>query len=158
MRNKRRPYQVLMDEQVADSGLWDLDTHIAGCFAGYQQNQGFGTAVYFALEMLSGIAVQGTHLEAKGLTKKLISPDGSLRPDAAFTVPWFCIASLAAAWESYKEMGPPLGKAFRLEGSQGRIPVIERLERTLDYRALARFVWDAVFLAGSGGPIPALPK
>ena len=48
-------------------------------------------------------------------------------------------------------MGPPLGKAFHLEGSQGRLPVIERLERTLDYRALARFVWDAVFFAGTRG-------
>ena len=131
-RDKRRPYQVLMDERAADPSLWDLESHIAGCFAGYQHKPDFGTAVYFALEMLWGVAVQGKRLERDGLTKKLISPEGTLRPDAAFTVPWFCIASLAAAWESYKETGPPLGKAFRLEGSQGRLPVIEQLERTLD--------------------------
>jgi len=29
--------------------------------------------------------------------------------------------------------------------------VMERLERTLDYRALARFVWDAVFEASTRG-------
>ena len=141
MRRNKSPYQVMMEELAVDSSLWDLETHIAGCFAGYQQNQEFGTAVYFALEMLWGIAVQGRHLEKDGITEYLSASDATLRPDAAFAVPWFCISSLAAAWATYKKKGPPLGKAFGLEGTRGKRPVLGRAERMLDQRAIAQFVW-----------------
>ena len=78
MRRNKSPYQVMMEELAVDSSLWDLETHIAGCFAGYQQNQEFGTAVYFALEMLWGIAVQGRHLEKDGITEYLSASDATL--------------------------------------------------------------------------------
>ena len=66
--------------------------------------------------MLWGIAVQGGHLEKEGLTEDLGASDATLRPDAAFAVPWFCIAYLAVAWDSYKEKGPP--RARRITSTQ----------------------------------------
>ena len=87
MRNKRRPHQILMEELAPDSSLWDLETHIKGCFAGHQLEPEFGTAVYFALEMLSGIAVQGRHLENEGLTEDLSAPDATLRRAVAIRGP-----------------------------------------------------------------------
>src|SRR5262249_25948151 len=76
--------------------------------------------------------------------------------NAGFAVPWFAIAALAAAWEAYKEQGPPLGKAFRLEGAQGKRPIIEQLERLLDQRAIARFIAIQAQVhraAGAKGPL-----
>ena len=143
MRKNKSPYQVMMEEVAADKSLWDRDTHIKGCFAGYQHEAEFGTAVYFALEMLWGIAVHGKQLEKEGLTEDLRGPDGTLRADAEFEVPWFCIVYLAVAWDSYKEKGPPLGKAFGLEGPRGKRPVLARLDRMQDQRAFARFVWQS---------------
>src|SRR5262245_61119090 len=35
---------------------WDLDEHVNGCLFGYQMNPGYGAAVFFALEVLWGIA------------------------------------------------------------------------------------------------------
>ena len=74
MRQKRRPYQVLMDECSADSSLWDLETHIAGCFAGYNQKQEFGTAVYFALEILWESPSRGN------VSRAMVSPRNLARP------------------------------------------------------------------------------
>ena len=136
----KRPYQRVMDELGADLVRFDLEKHIRGCFAGYQNRPDEGTAVYFALEMLSGIAIHGRALESQGLTPQLETADGAIRTNAAFSVPWFSITVLAAAWETYKQQGPPLGKAFGLEGSQGKRPVIEQLEKMLDQRSIAHFV------------------
>jgi hypothetical protein len=47
---------VIMDELVGDHAPWDLDKHLSGCLAGYQTDPSYGAAVYFALEVLSGIA------------------------------------------------------------------------------------------------------
>ena len=46
---------IIMDE-LADGQPWDLDKHLSGCLGGYQTDPNYGTAVFFALEVLSGIA------------------------------------------------------------------------------------------------------
>ena len=46
---------VVMDELAGEQTPWDLDKHLSGCLAGYQTDQSYGAAVYFALEALSGI-------------------------------------------------------------------------------------------------------
>ena len=45
-----------MDELAGEQTPWDLDKHLSGCLAGYQTDQSYGAAVYFALEALSGMA------------------------------------------------------------------------------------------------------
>jgi hypothetical protein len=49
---------IVMDELAGEQTPWDLDKHLSGCLAGYQTDQSYGAAVYFALEALSGIAHQ----------------------------------------------------------------------------------------------------
>src|SRR5689334_24593162 len=132
---------MIMDE-LADGQLWDLDKHLSGCLAGYQTNPSYGTAVYFALEALSGIA----HDVAVRASADVFDPsqrdaDWIISPNAKLPVPWMWIRALGAAWDRYKADREPLGVAFGLEGGgQGKSPTINKLAQMLDERAIARWI------------------
>jgi hypothetical protein len=159
-----------MDELAGEQTPWDLDKHLSGCLAGYQTDQSYGAAVYFALEALGiahDVAVRANagKLDADQLdTDWIISPDTNLPvPWRALSaawerykteggplgrafgleggVPWIWIRALSAAWERYKTEDGPLGRAFGLEGGgQGKSPTIDKLAQMLDERAIARWI------------------
>jgi hypothetical protein len=132
---------IIMDE-LADGQPWDLEKHLTGCLAGYQTNPSYGTAVYFALEALSGIA----HDVAVRASADVFDPsqrdaDWIISPNAKLPVPWMWIRALGAAWDRYKADREPLGVAFGLEGGgQGKSPTINKLAQMLDERAIARWI------------------
>jgi len=132
---------IIMDE-LADGQPWDLEKHLTGCLAGYQTNPSYGTAVYFALEALSGIA----HDVAVRASADVFDPsqrdaDRIISPNAKLPVPWMWIRALGAAWDRYKADREPLGVAFGLEGGgQGKSPTINKLAQMLDERAIARWI------------------
>jgi len=132
---------IIMDE-LADGQPWDLEKHLTGCLAGYQTNPSYGTAVYFALEALSGIA----HDVAVRASADVFDPsqrdaDWIISPNAKLPVPWMWIRALGAGWDRYKADREPLGVAFGLEGGgQGKSPTINKLAQMLDERAIARWI------------------
>jgi hypothetical protein len=132
---------IIMDE-LADELPWDLDKHLSGCLAGYQTDPSYGTAVYFALEALSGIA----HDVAVRASTDVFDPsqrdaEWIISPNAKLPVPWIWIRALGAAWDRYKSEREPLGVAFGLEGGgQGKSPTIDKLAQRLDERAIARWI------------------
>ncbi len=131
---------------------WSLEEHLKGCVVGYQSNASYGTAVYFALEALWGIA-QDVEAQARtgALADDLIDPDWTISPTKTLGVPWMWICTLAAAWSKYKEEGGPVGVAFGLEGGQGKSPVDKTLAQMLDDRAIAHWVWNRVLRARAEG-------
>jgi hypothetical protein len=132
-----------MDEFFEDRRPWDLVEHLNGCLAGYQTDPSYGTAVYFALEAVWGIA-HDVSLQAKfgTLGSQQVDKDWVLPPQTELKVPWIWISALATAWETYKTERGPLGHAFGLEGGKGKPPRIEKLLLMLDQRALARWIWE----------------
>jgi hypothetical protein len=132
---------IVMDE-LAGERTWDLDKHLSGCLAGYQTDQSYGAAVYFALEALSGIAHDvAVRANAGKLDADQLDTDWIISPDTNLPVPWIWIRALSAAWERYKTEGGPLGRAFGLEGGgQGKSPTIDKLAQMLDERAIARWI------------------
>ncbi len=143
-----RPSKVVLDEFAGKHIPWDLEKHLNGCLAGYQQNRSYGTAVHFALEALWGIA-QDIEIRASSgsLDPHQLDPDWTIAPKTNLSVPWIWIRALATAWEKYKREGGPLGRAFGLEGGQGKPPTLDKLEQKLDERAIARWIWQRVLEA-----------
>jgi hypothetical protein len=133
---------IVMDELADEQTPWDLDKHLSGCLAGYQTDQSYGAAVYFALEALSGIAHDvAVRANAGKLDADQLDTDWIISPDTNLPVPWIWIRALSAAWERYKTEGGPLGRAFGLEGGgQGKSPTIDKLAQMLDERAIARWI------------------
>ena len=133
---------IVMDELAGEQTPWDLDKHLSGCLAGYQTDQSYGAAVYFALEALSGIAHDvAVRANAGKLDADQLDMDWIISPDTNLPVPWIWIRALSAAWERYKTEGGPLGRAFGLEGGgQGKSPTIDKLAQMLDERAIARWI------------------
>jgi hypothetical protein len=141
----QRPNEIVMDELDAERFPWDLKEHLDGCLAGYQTTPTYGSAVFFALEALWGIAHdQGARAKVGEVDPDLLDNDWVISPSTDLKVPWIWIRSLATAWEKYKEEGGPLGQAFGLEGGQGKRPEKERLQHLLDERAIARWIWSRV--------------
>jgi hypothetical protein len=134
---------MIMDE-LADGQPWGLDKHLSGCLAGYQTNPSYGTAVYFALEAISGIA----HDVAVRASTDVFDPsqrdaDWIISPSTKLPVPWMWIRALGTAWDRYKTEREPLGVAFGLEGGgQGKSPTIDKLAQMLDERVTIRRAWQ----------------
>ena len=140
-----RPSEIAMDELTGERIPWNLDEHLNGCLVGYQTAPSYGTAVFFALEALWGIARDmGIRAEAGKLNPKQLDKDWIVSPRTNLEVPWIWIRSLATAWEKYNSEGGPLGQAFGLEGGQGKPPISDRLMQMLDERAIARWIWSRV--------------
>jgi hypothetical protein len=134
-----------MEEFAGELIPWDLDEHLNGCLAGYQLDPSYGSAVYFALEALWGIARDvRIRAEAGRLDPSQIDGDWMLSPKTHLPVPWIWIRALSAAWEKYKSEGGPVGQAFGLEGGQGKSPTMTKLMQMLDERAIARWMWSRV--------------
>ena len=142
---RRRPSEIVMDEFPQEAVPWDLNEHLNGCLAGYQSDPSYGSAVFFALESLWGIAHDATiNAKASDVDPSQLDEDWVLKPLLTLPVPWIWIRILSAAWDTYKTEGGPLGKAFGLEGGQGKLPTSVRLEHLLDERAIARWIWSHV--------------
>jgi hypothetical protein len=142
-----------MDEAAGERIPWDLDEHLNGCLAGYQHQPSYSAAVFFALEALWGIA-HDSEVRAKSgkLDGDQLDADWILPPKTNLPVPWIWLQSLATAWERYKTDGPPLGRAFGLEGGgQGKSPTINKLTKMLNERAIARWIWSRVQEARTAG-------
>jgi hypothetical protein len=106
-----------MDELVGDHAPWDLDKHLSGCLAGYQTDPSYGAAVYFALEVLSGIARDvAIRADSGAFGPNQLDADWIISPNIKLPVPWIWIRALSAAWDRYKTERGPLGVAFGLEG------------------------------------------
>jgi hypothetical protein len=133
---------VIMDELVGDHAPWDLDKHLSGCLAGYQTDPSYGAAVYFALEVLSGIARDvAIRADSGAFGPNQLDADWIISPNIKLPVPWIWIRALSAAWDRYKTERGPLGVAFGLEGGgQGKSPTIDKLAQMLDERAIARWI------------------
>ena len=132
---------IIMDE-LADGQPWDLGKHLSGCLAGYQTDPNYGTAVFFALEVLSGIAHD---VAVRASTDEFDASQGDadwiISVNTKLPVPWIWIRALGAAWDRYKSEREPLGVAFGLEGGgQGKSPTIDKLAQMLDERAIARWI------------------
>lgn len=141
-----RPFEVVMDESPGETIPWELNEHLNGCLAGYQTDPNYGTAVYFALEAVWGIA-RNVELRAEVGTLGPVQLDEQwiISPHTAIPVPWIWIRALGAAWGKYKTEGGPVGQAFGLEGGgQGKPPTIAKLEQMLNERAIARWIWSRV--------------
>ncbi len=142
-RRPRRPSQVVRDELETVREPWDLEKHLKGCLTGYQAATSYGTAVYFALEAISGIA---RDVEVRAETGKLdpgkIDTDWTIPPTTNLPVQWLWIRALAEAWGRYMIDGGPLGHAFGLEGGQGKPGIDAKLAQMLDERAIARWIWN----------------
>lgn len=135
-----RPSEIAMDELTGERIPWNLDEHLNGCLVGYQTAPSYGTAVFFALEALWGIARDmGIRAEAGKLNPKQLDKDWIVSPRTNLEVPWISIRSLATAWEKYNSEGGPLGQAFGLEGGQGKPPISDRLMQMLDERARPKY-------------------
>ena len=101
--------------------------------------------IFFALEALWGIARDvDIHAKTGNLDPAQLDEQWILSPLQTLPVPWIWIRALGTAWEKYKTEGGPLGKAFGLEGGQGKPPTIAKLMQMLDERAIARWIWSRV--------------
>jgi hypothetical protein len=121
---------------------WDLDEHLNGCLAAYQIEQSFGAAVALAFEALSGIA-RDVEIRAKAgcFDPDQLDEQWIVSPKETFPVPWIWIRALSTAWERYNSESAPLGRAFGLEGGQGKSPALTKILQMLDERAIAHWVW-----------------
>ena len=143
-----RPWEVVINELGGDQIPWDLNKHLNGCLAGYQADQSFSNAVYFALEALWGIA-QDVELRAESekFNPDQLDADWTIGPTTSVPVPWIWIAALAAAWSRYERDGEPLAQAFGLEGGRGKSPIKNKLAQRLNKRAIARWIWSELLNA-----------
>jgi hypothetical protein len=141
-----------MDELAVEGGPWDLAQHLNGCLAGYQADPSFGTAVYFALEALWGIANDvGVGAQSGTLGQDELDSEWIIAPKTRLPVPWMWIRALGAAWERYQTDGGTLGQAFGLEGGQGKSPISDKLAQMLNERAIARWIFSRVQEAKKAG-------
>src|SRR6478735_7150866 len=94
-----RPHQIVMRELVGDNSAWDLNGHLKACLAAYQSEPGFGNAVFFAFEAISGIA-EDVELRAKAgkLDPALRDEEWLMSPFDSLEVPFIWISALAAGW------------------------------------------------------------
>ena len=139
-----RPVDKVLRELGAKDKPWDVDKHLAGCLNAYNQNPSYGTAVYFALEAISGIGCEGMwRANSKELPQELKDPEWGLAPTQGIPVPWLWVRTLTEAWERYKA-GEGLGKAFGQEGGQGNSSINKKLDTELDQRAIAIWIWHRV--------------
>jgi hypothetical protein len=146
-----RPFETVMDELATAQDSWDLEQHLNGCLAGYQADPSYGTAVYFALEALWGIANDiGVHAQS-GVGQVELDPEWIIDPKTRLPVPWMWIRALGKAWERYQADGSTLGQAFGLEGGQGKPPISDKLAQMLNERAIARWISTRVQQARSAG-------
>ena len=91
-----------MDELVGDHAPWNLDKHLSGCLAGYQTDPSYGAAVYFALEVLSGIAHDvAIRADSGAFDPNQLDKDWIISPNIKLPVPWIWIRALGAAWDRY---------------------------------------------------------
>jgi hypothetical protein len=140
-----RPFETVMDELEVDRGSWDLQRHLNGCLAGYQTDPSYGTAVYFGLEALWGIANDvGIQAKSGRLDQGQLDPEWIIDPKTELPVPWMWIRALATAWERFQTEGGPLGQAFGLEGGQGKPPISDKLAQMLSERAIAHWIFSRV--------------
>jgi hypothetical protein len=139
---KERIFQTVMNDISADQTPWDLDEHLNGCLAAYQIEQSFGAAVALAFEALSGIA-RDVEIRAKAgcFDPDQLDEQWIVSPKETFPVPWIWIRALSTAWERYNSESAPLGRAFGLEGGQGKSPALTKILQMLDERAIAHWVW-----------------
>jgi hypothetical protein len=134
-----------MDEIAGKQPPWDLQKHLKGCLLGYQENRTYGAAVHFALEALWGIACDvGTRAKKGSIDPTQLDDEWTIRPLETLPVPWIWIRALATAWEKYKSEGVPLGRAFGLEGGQGKPPTRDTLDQRLDESAIASWIRQRV--------------
>jgi hypothetical protein len=140
--HKPRPFEIVMNETSEEPTLWDLEEHLNGCLAAYQIERTFGAAVALAFEALRGIA-RDVDLRARAgsFRPDQLDDEWILSPRERIPVPWIWIRALSTAWEKYNSEGGPLGRAFGLEGGQGKSPVIAKLKQMMDERAIAHWVW-----------------
>jgi hypothetical protein len=145
-----RPFETVMDELAVERGPWDLEQHLNGCLAGYQADPSFGTAVYFALEAMWGIANDvGVRAQSGTLGQDELDSEWIIAPKTRLPVPWMWIRALGAAWERYQTDGGTLGQAFGLEGGQGKPPISDKLAQMK--RAIARWIFSRVREAKKAG-------
>jgi len=139
---KQRIFQTVMNDTSADPTRWDLDEHLNGCLAAYQIEQGFGAAVALGFEALSGIA-RDVEIRAKAgcFHPNQLDEQWIVSPKETFPVPWIWIRALSTAWERYNSESAPLGRAFGLEGGQGKSPALTKILQMLDERAIAHWIW-----------------
>jgi hypothetical protein len=140
--HKLRPFEIVMNEAAGETIPWDLDEHLKGCLAAYQLKQSYGAAVFFALEVLWGIARDvGLRAKAGTLDPTQLDEHWILSPTITVPVPWMWIRSVSTAWEKYKTEGGMLGHAFGLEGGgQGKHPEIAAMMQMLDELAICRWI------------------
>jgi hypothetical protein len=124
---RARPSAVIMDELLGEQPSWDLDKHLSGCLVGYQTDQSYGAAVYFALEALWGIAHDAAvRAQAGKLDPNQLNADWIISPNTSLPVPWIWIRALSTAWERYKTEGGPLAlrSALKAADRANRQPLI----------------------------------
>jgi hypothetical protein len=148
-----RPFQVVMEELAGEQDFWNLQDHLNGCLAGYQNQPSYSAAVFFALEALWGIAHDvGIHAKSGKIDPDQLDADWIISPKTSLPVPWIWIRSLATAWERYKTDGVAVSSAFGLEGvGQGKSPIINQLMQTLNEIAIARWISSRVQEARAAG-------
>jgi hypothetical protein len=139
---KLRPFETVMNENSGEQTLWDLEEHLNGCLAAYQVEGTFGAAVALAFEALRGIARDvDLRVRAGSFRPDQLDEEWIVSPKETFQVPWIWIRALSTAWEKYNSEGGPLGRAFGLEGGQGKSPTLAKLMQMLDERAMAHWIW-----------------
>jgi len=139
---KPRPFEIVMNETSEEPTLWDLEEHLNGCLAAYQIERSFGAAVALAFEALRGIA-RDVQIRARAgcFPPAQLDEQWILSPKETVPVPWIWIRALSTAWEKYNSEDGPLGRAFGLEGGQGKPPVLAQLMQMMDERAIAHWIW-----------------
>ena len=146
---RARISDIVFDELGGNETHWDLAEHLHACIVASQKDPTFARAVYFAFEVLWGIAHD---IELKAIRNQLdpkhVNAEWLLDPREALPVEWIWIRTLATAWGQVRE-GVSLGKAFGLEGGQGERPTFEKMAHELDGIAIAR--WIGAYVRRHGG-------
>jgi hypothetical protein len=137
-----RPFEIVMNETSEQPTLFDLEEHLNGCLAAYQIERTFGAAVALAFEALRGIARDVENRARTGSFRPdQLDEEWIISPRERFCVPWIWIRALSTAWEKYNSEGGPLGRAFGLEGGQGKSPTLAKIMQMIDERAIAHWIW-----------------
>ncbi len=146
----RRADMVL--EELARDIPWDLNKHLQGCLHAYQQKPEYGRAVFFALEAITGIGQDVLRkIERDGIAQELQDPEWGLSPMAPVSVPWMWVRALTVAWARHRA-GEPIEKAFGFKGGQGTRPIADQMDRLLDQRAIAVWIWNRISSLREVGP------
>jgi hypothetical protein len=125
---------MVMAEADSDALAWDLEKHLNGCVAGYQADPAFSSAAYFAFEAIWGIILD---VESRAPSK---GPGWATDPRTKVPVDFIWLRALAEGWRRYRDQGMPLGRAFCLEGGQGKPPTRQKKAHLLDQRAIAHWL------------------